>query len=126
MDQKQFLKQLGLFSLGVAVIIALLYLIPAMRPEFGFAWSCWITFILVTYIMYWLSMRSLNSPSKGLFISVSMLLNGFKIVISLILVIFYYQLFQPETKLFLIPFFITYLLYTIFEVYILSKLAKMA
>ncbi|MEM6723589.1 MAG: hypothetical protein AAF598_06095 [Bacteroidota bacterium] len=124
MEHSAFLTQLSLFAASVAGILGLFYLIPSLQPFLGFGWVTWLVFTVISYLMYLLGKRSVSSNQKGAFINMSMFFNGLKIGVSIILVLCYLRLFKPASQLFLIPFFLVYVLFTIFEIYFLSKLAK--
>lgn len=47
-----------------------------------------------------------------------------KIFFSLFLVIIYNHIAQPSSKVFIIPFFIVYLIFTIFETYLMMQLGQ--
>jgi hypothetical protein len=65
------------------------------------------------------------SDNKNIFTS---LILGFifgKMFLCVIFVLIYSKTVLPETKYFLVPFFIIYLAYTVFETMILTKLARL-
>lgn len=124
MEHSAFLTQLSMFAASVAGLLGLFYLIPGLVPFLPFGWLTWFTFTALSYLMFVLGKRSASSKQRGAFINMSMVFNGLKIGVSILLILCYLQLFKPASQLFLIPFFLVYVLFTIFEIYFLSKLAK--
>lgn len=53
-----------------------------------------------------------------------MMLVLFKLVCCVVIVLVYDRAFKPENKAYLIPFFVIYLAYTVFEVIMLTKANK--
>lgn len=65
-----------------------------------------------------------NSDNKGLFTGTILGFTFAKMLLSVIIVVGYAQLGNPPTKLFILPFFIVYLIFTIFETYIMMQIGQ--
>jgi len=65
-----------------------------------------------------------KSTNKSLFTGVILGFTFGKIFLSLLVVIGYVQLAQPASKIFLLPFFIVYLIFTIFETYLMMQIGQ--
>ena len=64
----------------------------------------------------------MNNDNKNTFIGLMYAYMGGKMFLSVVLIMLYYFYVEPETKLFILPFFVVYLIFTIFESYFLMKL----
>ena len=116
-----FFSQLTGFSILVAGIMFAFLQIPQVADYSQFTWWCMSFFIFLCLIIY--SMASLVKPRNNPMLNfrVGIFSNFLKIISSLIFILFYYYQYQPTTHLFVLPFFLIYTLYTIFELYFLTK-----
>ncbi len=125
MTYKSFFTQLLLVTLVTIVMIVLLGMVPALSNFTDLSWVTCSFFVVVSIIMFFFAHRAAMSESKYAF---SNIIFGFmmgKMMLTIGLVMGYNNFMQPSTKLFLIPFFIVYLIYTIFETSFMMKLSKM-
>jgi len=81
-------------------------------------------FILFSFILFRGGSNTAKSKNKHLFSQFFLLATGIKMFLSLSVVLIYYFVTKPSSQYFIIPFFFVYLCYTIFEVYILTKLGN--
>ena len=123
-NYRHFFLQLSLFSIGVAALIFILNTLTLFRTYQDLSWLSWGFFVLLSIIIYALGRAAVLSPDKTLFNSVLTVFMGGKMILSVALIFTYRYLVEPETKIFIIPFFLIYVLYTGFEIYVLTKLAK--
>lgn len=65
-----------------------------------------------------------KNTSKNYFINLMIINVGLKLLLSLMLVVGYSRIINPDSKSFVVPFLICYLVYTCFEVYFTSHQAK--
>lgn len=124
MRPTQFFIQLTLFSVLVALLLLGLLTLPLFAPYASFTWASLVFFIglcLFIYLIAWLGAKRKN-PMLNFRLGV--LFNFLKIFNSIIFILVYKNLYQPESILFVLSFFIIYVLYTIFELYFLIKLFK--
>lgn len=126
MHYTQFFTQLLGFSLFVILILlGLQYIIPALQPYQDISWLSCVLFIALTLFAYFGGLWTIASSNKNLFTGFMFLFIGSKMMLSVILVISYNKFALPTSKIFILPFFLVYLFYTIFELHILTKLSKM-
>jgi hypothetical protein len=121
MTWKQFLYQLILVSLGAAAILFGIHFIPAMRPYDDFSIYCILFFVIFCQFIFLLGKIAVSSNNVNLFNFLIMALMFFKIIFSIAFIFIYKQNKEPETAFYIIPFLIVYIIYTIFEVYFMSK-----
>jgi len=80
--------------------------------------------MLLTLGMFFVGNITAKSSNKGLFTAMVMGFTFGKIFLSLFVVIGYHQIGQPTSKIFLLPFFIVYLIFTIFETYLMMQISQ--
>lgn len=82
-------------------------------------------FAAIVGLAYSIGVRVARSQSKGRFVQLIMFLVLIKMMICILLVVFHVKINEPTNKLFVLPFLIVYLIFTIFEVFTLEKLARL-
>lgn len=122
MKPSAFLLQLTGFSVVVAGIMFAFLQIPQVTDYKQFTWWCMGFFIFLCLLIYGMAWLVGQRKNHMLNFRVGLFSNFLKIIGSLIFVLFYYYQYQPTTHLFVLPFFVIYMLYTIFELYFLTKL----
>ncbi len=80
-------------------------------------------FLVISIAIFFLGRRSAGAENRMLFSNVFLAATMAKMFLCGMLVVGYVILAQPESKLFIVPFFWLYLVYTGFEVYFLMKLS---
>jgi len=120
----EFTKYLILTTLvSVAIFYITNYFLP-ITQHLKLFWVSVVGFVLLSGIIYLLVERSLlMSGGKGILglVVFNVLL---KLVFSFGFVSLYVQQTQPSDKFFLLPFFIAYLTFTIFETWFLNLQAR--
>ncbi len=119
-----FAKQLVALTTLVAVLLLILHQWPIFGTYQSFSWISLLGFFLLIIAMYIMGKCSAADPNKSLFVSISILLGGGKMLLSVLLVIVYSKWVQPSSRGFVVPFFLVYLSFTIFETYFMMKLAQ--
>ncbi len=123
MSIQAFYKSLLLVSLSAALVLMALYKFSHIQagyfPLFGLAF-----FIVFSGLIYHLGRASALSTDKNRFTSVVMGMIFLKLVLTLIVVIGYDRLITPIYIHHIISFLVSYLFFTVYEVYFMSKLAR--
>lgn len=108
--------KLVVFSVAVALLAAFgLIWIPSMLPFQVFTWIALVFFFLVTTVSLYIGLKGLEKSSYGFVASV----NGIvllKLMLSVMLIIVYMLITKPEDPVFIVPFFLFYIFFTVFEV----------
>lgn len=125
MSRRNFYLQLGILSAATVVGIFLLNKYTSLSAYQDLSWISVVFFLTLTVIMYNLGLSATRSDNKNQFTNVVMGFTFFKMMLSLLIVISYNKLAEPDTKLFVIPFFGIYIVYTLFEVWFMTKLGRM-
>ncbi len=78
----------------------------------------WILFGIITVFtaVFHYSVLRVSEKETSKFTSKFMMVSGIKMIIYLVIIVYYAFSFPEKTRIFLISFFILYLLYTVFEV----------
>lgn len=125
MTQAEFLKKLLLTTALVAFAILLLEFIPGMAAFRLFAWVCCLLFVLLSVLIFIVARPAATDPNKNKFTNVVIGAVMGKLALSMAIILAYFYGLQPESRLFIAPFFIVYLGFTIFELHFLMRLGKM-
>ena len=124
MNQRSFFTQLTVLSVFVGLLLLALNTIPAIHPYQGLSWLSSSFFILLSIIMYLAGQKAAQSQNKNNFSRVVFGFIGVKMMLSVVLVFIYSETVRPTSGHFLVPFFVTYLVYTIFETHFMMKIGQ--
>lgn len=115
MIYKTVFSRLIIYSAAIAVLVVIAGLLfPAIASFQDFTWLSLIFFSLLTALTLYIGLRGLEKSSYGFVASV----NGIvllKLMLSVILVLLYVIFVKPKEPLFILPFFLFYILFTVFE-----------
>lgn len=117
-----------LYLLGLATLVALLgvslahWLLPI---DYALPFTALTVFLFIGICVgiFFLGRRSAGNKNRMLFGNVFMVATMAKMLLCGIMVVAYVLLAEPTNKLFIVPFFWCYLVYTAFEVYFLMRLS---
>lgn len=124
MTVTKFYTQLSILSIAVAMGLALLHRSEWMAPYQVLSWLSWGFFIVFSIAVFYACTKSANSKNKQLFGQLFLLSIVFKLFFCGLLLIGFILLAKPDTMYFGYPFLFIYLVYTVYEVYFVTKLAK--
>ena len=124
MNQSRFLLYLGAVSACTAIGLFLLNRLPGFQVHAFFAWGTFAFFTLFTLLAFWYGRMASRSANKHQFTNAFMGLTMAKMLFSLMIIVGYFFLAKPTDKLFIVPFFGIYLIYTVFETALLMKLGR--
>lgn len=124
MKHRNFFTQLTIVSLISLLLLFFLNKLPQFAPFQAFSYLSCISFILFSVLMYFLAFRATSSSDKNLFLQQVLLTTSLKMVLCIFVIVGYFKLAEPSSKMYAIPFLIVYLIFTIFETYFMMKLSK--
>ncbi len=125
MQTRRFLTLLvGLTLIVILLMAGVLFLFPDLGVHTGFSYSTIVIFFVFSLGAFLMGKAAVKSTNKYRFIQVLLLVIMGKIMISLLAILAYMKLTEPPDKRFVLPFILIYLIYTVFEVYYLEKVAK--
>ena len=125
MTQRSFYNQLVALSLSVAALLILLNFIPLFQADIPVSWISWAFFIIFTIVVFYVSKSAAISANPHNFTSVIIGVVIGKMFFSILIILLYIKIFNPESRYFLLPFFAIYFTFTIFELSFMTKLGKM-
>ena len=125
MARRSFFSQLAGLSFVVAILLVVFNFVPLFKADMPVAWISWLFFILFTIGVFFTSESAALSPNPHTFTSVIMGVVIGKMFFPVLIIFMYVKLMSPESRYFLIPFFVIYFSFTIFELLFMTKLGKM-
>lgn len=124
MSHRNFFIQIGIVSLGTFVLLFLMNQSPHFQPFQIFSYTSLAVFVLLSIGMYLLSARAAVNSDKNLFLQQVLGTTFMKMLLCIVVIVGYFKLAEPPTKMYAVPFLIIYLIFTIFETYFMMKLSK--
>jgi hypothetical protein len=125
MEWRRFLIILSIISVATIILFLVTHVyFPKLESHAPFSFVTISLFVIFCLVAFVLGKKSVKSTNKYRFIHILLMLIMGKMVLSLFLILTYVKLLTPPDKLFVIPFFLIYLVYTVFEIYFLEKVAK--
>ncbi len=122
MHSKEFVVKFGIFSIISLVLILISHLGSSLSIFTSFSLCTFLVYFILTIMMYLFANNAKKTPDTGAYTSILLSFHWIRIFTSLIFILTYINIFVPKSNLFLLPFFTIYILFTIFEVYMLTKM----
>jgi hypothetical protein len=107
------------FSMAFLVVQLLL---ARLRPFLDISIYAMLLFSTFALAIYFISMKFINHRNKFLFGNIILISTFVKILLSMATIFTYYYLKAPVSKLFVFPFLVVYLIFTIFETIFLVQI----
>jgi hypothetical protein len=124
MKEKHFYTQLsGVTALSIVGLLLCYFFTPA-RPYILLGIIGLLFFIGLSILIYLLANRIAKSKNLNAFTHLIMYNLMAKLFLSFIIVIVYYYIVKPDERLFILPYILVYLIFTIFEAVFLSRQAR--
>jgi exosortase/archaeosortase len=125
MSSKFFYKRLAVLScLTIGLLFSLSALFPLLQTYANLGWLSFFLFLGITVLMYIFGQQAINSTNKMLFTNVSLAFILLKMMLSVMILVLYKKIAHPTSNVFVIPFFLVYFIFTIFETYLMLKLTR--
>lgn len=125
MTFQRFLMLLSGTSVGlIAINLALQRTFISFQTHSGIAWWSLILFVVISGFMYGVGKIAAASPNRYLFNNIVIGFVILKMTFSIVMLMVYKKNYHPEGKMFLVPFFMAYLVFTIFETYFMMQLTQ--
>jgi hypothetical protein len=123
MTTSRFFLLLGLVTLVAALGVVGCHYLMDIGYALPFSILSGVGLAFICIPLFFLGRRSAGAENKHLFGNVFLGLTMMKMLVCGMLVVGYVVLGEPESKLFIVPFFWLYAVYTSFEVYFLMQLS---
>lgn len=124
MTNREFFKKLALTILITGGILLGLDQLDGMAAFLYFTWPTFILFVLLTFFLYKAAFTAAHSENKNKFTSVIIGAVMGKLALSMAIIMGFFYGFKPDSRLFLIPFFVIYVGFTIFELHFMMRLGR--
>jgi hypothetical protein len=124
MNQRRFFFQLVLITVLTAAGLFFLQIFDQFAPFRQFSFFGLVFFALLTVAIYFPAAKAAVGKDRNAFTRLVMVVTFVKMFLLAAIVIGYHRQFKPPNNLFLVPFFLTYAVFTVFETIVMSKLAK--
>lgn len=125
METSSFFSQLIRVSFMVTLLqYAIIYFFPKMADYNTLFWLSQLFFVLLSLISFRGAKHFVRLSNKNAFSQFIMMLILGRLFLSIAVIVGYFKLFHPDSKLFLVPFFMVYIFYTVFEVLFLSAIGR--
>lgn len=108
----------------VSAIILLLLMQTTLRPYTSIGWLAMMTFSILSIIVFFLIDRVSQAKKKTLFIQIILANMMAKFACSVLIAGMYYVKMNPTDGVFILPFIIVYIVFTVFETYYMDKQAR--
>ncbi|HHS95779.1 MAG TPA: hypothetical protein ENJ45_04250 [Phaeodactylibacter sp.] len=123
-DHKKFLLSL----LSLTGILSLLAFLCGFHPRTVPLQNIFIIsivfFFFFSLFSYWMGVNAAFSHNKFAFTRVTFIFLFGKLFLSIALLIAYKKIVEPESNLFVLPFFLVYICYTVFETGFMMRLGR--
>ncbi|MEM9850143.1 MAG: hypothetical protein AAF847_19790 [Bacteroidota bacterium] len=124
MTHSSFFSSLFVLSIFTVLIGFGQQFIPVFAPFSSISWITIVAFTLLLLVMYFAATQAAKNNTSGRFLSLFMGFTMLKMVFAVCIIVWYHHFKNPETNLFVFPFFLLYLIYTCYEVWLMTKLGK--
>jgi hypothetical protein len=125
MKKSTFYIQLAIVTIISAGLVYMLNQFEETQPYSSLGWISLALFFFLSLLMYVFGYQSAMSKNKHAFTNTVVGFTAGKMFLSAMIIVLYNSLMEPPTKWFILPFFMIYLIYTIFETYFMMRLGKM-
>lgn len=125
MSPQRFFKVLAAVTAGTAALLALLHLlVPAAREHWGLSIITLLVFILLNVGLFYAGKSTNRSTNRMAFSGLISASVFGKMVLALAMLFVYREVAQPTNQWFVAVFLLAYVVYTVFEVWFMTILAK--
>jgi hypothetical protein len=100
----------------VSLFCAALSYLPPLQPYFWFAIANIVAYNMFYTLIIWLAQRAVRSRDKNLLTRLMLSSLFLKMMVALMVFIVYFKTQSPTGFLFLVPFFVIYVIYSIFGI----------
>jgi hypothetical protein len=124
MSKAEFIRKLLLTTSLTSLILLFLGRFEAMKPFIWFSWLACFLFVILTIVLFNVALSAAQDNNKNTFTTVIIGAVMGKLALSMGVILAYFYGFKPDSKLFIVPFFIIYTGFTIFELHFMMRLSR--
>ncbi len=124
MSHRRFFLQLLPLTILTGLVLIFTHIFQPLAPYLTLSMVGLVFFAALTAGIYFPAAKAALSSDRNAFTRLVMLFTFVKMFLTAALIIGYHRIFKPGNNLFLLPFFFTYIVFTVFETIFMSKLGK--
>jgi putative effector of murein hydrolase len=124
MSAQVFYRQLGIVALLTAAALWLLGSVPLFAGHQLLYWMTFGVYLFITLLLFWIGRKLAGSSNKNSFTQFVMITVFAKMALTMAVLVAYLKMAEPTSKYFILPFFVVYLAFTIYETYMLMKAGR--
>lgn len=124
MTTKKFTAQLLSLVSILFLSLFILHSFPLIQPYWDLSILSIVFYTILSILMFLLGKKTANNENINDFSQVVFGSIIGKMFLTVLLVVAYFEMTQPIDRYFLLPFFLIYLAFTIFETAVMMKLSK--
>ncbi len=124
MTSQRFYTLLAIFTAVAVAAAVAAHLLLSIGYALPLTIGTVLLFIAISVAMFYIGKRTARSENKYLFTNAFMGITMLKLFLCAGIILGYVFLGNPKDKLFIIPFFATYFIYTVLEVTFMIRLAS--
>lgn len=124
MSAQVFYRQLGIVALLTAAALWLLSNVPLFAGHQLLYWMTFGVYLLITLLLFWIGRKLAGSSNRNSFTQFVMITVFAKMALTMAVLVAYLKMAEPGSKYFILPFFVVYLAFTIYETYMLMKVGR--
>ena len=120
----RFLQHLCFLAGGLLVSMYFLHRLPALAPHWPLSLIAIGVYTALSVFIYQWGKIAAAAANKLLFTQVSLAVVIIKMTISAAMVVIYQQVVAPQSRYYVLPFLLIYVVYTVYETWLLMKLGR--
>lgn len=124
MSAQVFYRQLGIVALLTASALWLLSGVPLFAGHQLLYWVTFGAYLVITLLLFLIGRKLAGSANKNSFTQFVMITVFAKMALTMAVLVAYLKMVEPGSKYFILPFFVVYLAFTIYETYMLMKVGR--
>lgn len=124
MSLGEFIRLIAITLVLLLLILIPIHIIKGIRPFIDLTTILIVFFVLLSFGVYFLGERFSRSKNKYLYNQLIILNFAAKLGISIGILFVYHTLTNPDSNLFIVPFGIIYLAFTILEAIFMTKQSR--
>lgn len=126
MSHQKFLRPFIGLTISLALLVVLIGFYPPLAAYQDIFIISILFFVAFSILTYWLADNAARSKNKFAFTQVTFLFLFGKLLFSVLILVVYKQIAMPENNLYVLPFFLVYLCYTVFETGFMMRLGRIS
>lgn len=126
MESSVFFKWLVIVTILLITLILALSFLDPFEDILPISYASLAFFVILSIAVFYLGHAAAKSSDKNKLTQLIIALVFFKLFSCLLIIIVYDQIFQPKSNHYVIPFFLIYIVFTVFEVNMLTRAGRLS